>query len=240
MNDLQVFSNPEFGSIRTIMLDEMPWWVGKDIATSLGYSNASKAVSAHVDNEDRQTMVLPYSQNGNTIGKLVVINESGLYSLILSSKLPSAKRFKRWITSEVLPALRRTGSYTMPGTDLAPIEQRDLTRDDYLRAAAVISNCKAVQLPYVLSLLKQGGFSIPDLSPISGADNAVCVEAVRLINIAINDYGMTLQQIGNLIGVHRGQIQRYRCGTCKPSPMRARLIVDALAGAIGQDITKIE
>ena len=200
MNDLQVFSNPEFGSIRTIMLDEMPWWVGKDVAAALEYKDTVKALSAHVDDEDKrlvkqgETPCLKASNRG-----IYVINESGLYSLILSSKLPSAKRFKRWITSEVLPALRRTGRYTMPGTDLAPIEQRDLTRDDYLRAAAVISNCKAVQLPYVLSLLRQGGFSIPDLSPISGADNAVCVEAVRLINIAINDYGMTLQQIGNLI-----------------------------------------
>lgn len=86
--------------------------MGKDVAMALGYSNASKAIIAHVDSEDKVIKMLPNSQNGKTIGKAYIINESGLYSLILSSKLESAKRFKRWVTSEVLPALRKTGGIT--------------------------------------------------------------------------------------------------------------------------------
>ena len=85
--------------------------MGKDVADALGYSNASKAIIAHVDSEDKVIKMLPNSQNGKTIGKAYIINESGLYSLILSSKLESAKRFKHWVTSEVLPALRKTGGY---------------------------------------------------------------------------------------------------------------------------------
>lgn len=88
--------------------------MGKDVADALGYSNASKAIIAHVDSEDKVIKMLPNSQNGKTIGKAYIINESGLYSLILSSKLESAKRFKRWVTSEVLPALRKHGGYIVP------------------------------------------------------------------------------------------------------------------------------
>lgn len=120
MNDLQIFENSEFGSIRTVTIDNEPWFVGKDIAEALGYSNTSKAVVNHVDNEDKQFMMINIadSQNGNVpIGqsKTAIINESGLYSLILSSKLPNAKKFKRWVTSEVLPAIRKTGHYEAPG-----------------------------------------------------------------------------------------------------------------------------
>lgn len=120
VSNLQIFDNSEFGSIRTITIDGEPWFVGKDIAEALGYANTSKAVTNHVDNEDKQFMMfnIADAQNGNVpIGqsKTAIINESGLYSLILSSKLPSAKKFKRWVTSEVLPALRKTGHYEAPG-----------------------------------------------------------------------------------------------------------------------------
>lgn len=115
MNNLQVFNNSEFGSIRTVIINDEPWFVGKDIANALGYSNSSKAVSTHVDDEDKITKTSAYSPNGNTVGKLTFINESGLYSLILSSKLPKAKKFKRWVTKEVLPAIRKVGHYEAPG-----------------------------------------------------------------------------------------------------------------------------
>lgn len=108
----EIFNHPEFGNLRCIEKDGEPWFVGKDVAMALGYSNASKAIIAHVDSEDKVIKMLPNSQNGKTIGKAYIINESGLYSLILSSKLESAKRFKRWVTSEVLPALRKTGGIT--------------------------------------------------------------------------------------------------------------------------------
>ena len=95
MNDLQVFNNPEFGEIRTVTINDEPWLVGKDVAQILGYSNPSKAVISHVDDEDKrfEMMSISDSQNGNLV-KTAIINESGLYSLVLSSKLPGAKKFK--------------------------------------------------------------------------------------------------------------------------------------------------
>ena len=108
MNELQIFKNPEFGEIRTIEVNNQPWFVGKDVADILGYRNGSRDINNHVEEEDR----LKY-QIG-TAGQLreqTLINESGLYSLILSSKLPKAKEFKRWVTSDVLPTIRKTGGY---------------------------------------------------------------------------------------------------------------------------------
>ena len=111
MNELQVFNNDEFGSIRTVIIENEPWFVGKDVADVLGYTNPSKALSDHVDTEDKlnNETLLSLGQRGGWL-----INESGLYSLILSSKLPKARKFKRWVTSEVLPAIRKTGSYNLP------------------------------------------------------------------------------------------------------------------------------
>ena len=111
MNELQVFNNDEFGSIRTVTIENEPWFVGKDVAGVLGYTNPSKALSDHVDTEDKlnNETLLSLGQRGGWL-----INESGLYSLILSSKLPKAKKFKHWVTSEVLPAIRKTGSYNLP------------------------------------------------------------------------------------------------------------------------------
>ena len=108
MNNIQVFNNPEFGDIRTVEIDGEPWFVGKDVADNLGYQNGSRDINRHVDEEDRQNY-----QNGTFESNrgLTIINESGLYSLILSSKLPSARGFKHWVTSEVLPAIRKHGIY---------------------------------------------------------------------------------------------------------------------------------
>ena len=110
-NEIKIFENEEFGSVRTMEIDGEPYFVGKDVAEILGYANTSKALIDHVDDEDKL--------NNETLSSLGqrggwLINESGLYSLILSSKLPSAKKFKRWVTSEVLPAIRKTGSYNLP------------------------------------------------------------------------------------------------------------------------------
>lgn len=115
-NELQIFNNSEFGSIRTVTIEGQPWFVGKDVAVALGYANSKKALADHVDSDDKLqgdgvTIRDPLGREQHP----TIINESGLYSLILSSKLPSAKKFKRWVTSEVLPAIRRTGHYEAPG-----------------------------------------------------------------------------------------------------------------------------
>jgi prophage antirepressor-like protein len=122
MNDLQVFKNTEFGSIRTIEIDDMPWFVGKDVADILGYSNSRKALIDHVDVDDKG------ATKCDTLGgkqELTIINKSGLYSLIFSSKLPAAKKFKHWVTSEVLPSIRKTGNY-----NASPAEKPELFLQD--------------------------------------------------------------------------------------------------------------
>lgn len=111
MNELQIFNNEEFGNIRTVTIDNEPWFVGKDVAEALGYSDVNKAVAMHVENEDKKLndkTSSSFGQRGATL-----INESGLYALIFGSKLESAKRFKHWVTKEVLPTIRRTGGYQM-------------------------------------------------------------------------------------------------------------------------------
>lgn len=107
MTDLTIFNNEQFGSVRTTEIDGTPYFVGKDIAEALGYVNAQKAIRDHVDDEDK-TVNDSFTANGTEI---ILINESGLYSMILSSKLPKAKEFKRWVTAEVLPTIHRTGCY---------------------------------------------------------------------------------------------------------------------------------
>ena len=108
MNELKVFNSPEFGQVRTFDKDGEPWFVGKDVAIILGYERTADAIRAHVDEDDKGVGEI---QTPGGKQKIVIINESGLYSLVLSSKLPTAKKFKHWITSEVLPAIRKTGGY---------------------------------------------------------------------------------------------------------------------------------
>lgn len=115
MNELKVFNNPEFGKVRTVEINGEPWLVGKDVAAALGYQNPQRAIRDHVDEEDKGVteMVTPGGKQS-----VPIINESGLYSLVLSSKLPGAKKFRRWVTLEVLPSIRKTGHYTAkPMTD---------------------------------------------------------------------------------------------------------------------------
>ncbi len=111
MSELQIFENPEFGTIRSVEVDGEPWLVGKDVAAALGYTDTSDALKRHVDDEDKLTR--RFTDSGQS-REMYIINESGLYSLILSSKLPSAKKFKRWVTGEVLPSIRKSGGYLAP------------------------------------------------------------------------------------------------------------------------------
>lgn len=119
MSNIQIFNNPEFGSIRSVRKNGEPWFVGKDVAEILGYESPRSAVSKKVDAEDRgvSKMATP-----SGIQEMTLINESGLYSLILSSKLPTAKKFKHWVTSEVLPAIRKTGGYIPVNQGMSDME----------------------------------------------------------------------------------------------------------------------
>lgn len=112
-NSLTVFQHEEFGEIHVVEIDNKPWFVGKDVAAALGYSNTKNAVPKHVDDEDKLRTQIEYAGQKRDV---TVINESGLYSLILSSKLESAKKFKHWVTNEVLPSIREHGAYLTPDT----------------------------------------------------------------------------------------------------------------------------
>ena len=141
-NNLEIFTNPEFGNIRIIEKNGEPWFIGKDVAEALGYEASRNAITKHVDDEDKLTHQISASgQNRN----MTIINESGLYSLIMSSKLPQAKAFKRWVTSEVLPAIRKTGSYKTPTSQqerLEVMKKNSIAREAnlWLRIAQNTSN----------------------------------------------------------------------------------------------------
>lgn len=141
MNELRIFNNADFGDIRTVEQDGGIWFVGKDVAEALGYSNPSNAVISHVDDEDKLRTQIKYAGQNREVS---IINESGLYSLVLSSKLPSAKAFKRWITSEVIPSIRRTGSYNKPSKQ--PTTQQEQ------RAKAMLLNAQSRQCKLWLRL----------------------------------------------------------------------------------------
>ena len=123
MNELQIFNHPEFGEIRTEEFNGEPWLVGKDVATALGYSDTKSTLSDHVDTEDKQILQRGQIATFEIPNRgLTIINESGLYSLVLSSKLPDAKKFRRWITSEVLPSIRKNGGYLSGQESMTPEE----------------------------------------------------------------------------------------------------------------------
>ena len=143
MNELKIFENQNFGKIRSVMINDEPYFVGKDIAEVLGYSNTRKAIQDHVDEDDRGVTKC------DTLGgiqELTIINESGLYSLILSSKLPNAKLFKRWVTSEVLPSIRKNGGY-LAG-------QEDMNEDEIMAKAILYANRKIEDLKRSNNLLE--------------------------------------------------------------------------------------
>lgn len=132
-NQMQIFNNEQFGEVRTALINNEPWFSGKDIALVLGYSNPQKAVRDHVDDEDR-TVNESFTVHGTPI---ILINESGLYSLIISSKLPEAKVFKRWITHDVIPAIRKTGGYIAG--------EENMTDDELVAKALLITTEKLKQ-----------------------------------------------------------------------------------------------
>lgn len=220
MNDLQTFSNSEFGAIRTLNIDNAPWFVGRDVAKSLGYAKPQNAIADHVDDEDKKGALIQGTPGGSQ--NMVIINESGLYSLILSSKLPNAKKFKRWVTSEVLPAIRKTGSYSIEPMELT---ERITTKDDYIRAAGIVGSCRNERLPYVLSILAKAGLDIEQAPAIINIADGECA---RLINKAVNDYGLSMAAIARLVGLQTTQISRIRSGESTPSAQRSKVICDAI------------
>lgn len=190
MTDLQVFQNPEFGNVRVLEIDGNPWFVGVDVCNCLGYKDSKSAILDHVDSEDRQ--ILQKWQNATfeiPNRGLSVINESGMYSLILGSKLESAKRFKHWITSEVLPSIRKTGGYSIQ-------KQFQSVQGNEIRLVGQI----AADIQSLFEV-KQGIAISQAIDIVTKANNVPLLELKKLIPPAEHETGfMNPTQLGEKLG----------------------------------------
>ena len=193
MNEIQIFNNPEFGEIRTLEINNEPWFVGKDVADVLGYQNGSRDINRHVDDDDRNTVAI---HDGSQSRNVTIINESGLYSLILSSKLPSAKRFKHWVTSEVLPSIRKTGSYTTKPVD--PLKEK--------RVQIMERNATARQAKVMLEFAKMGLCQ----ASIELLANGACelMTGKRLLPEPVVEETFSAKEVGSMLGVSANMIGR--------------------------------
>ncbi len=185
MNKLQIFENTEFGSVRTLMVNDDPYFVGKDVAEILGYQNGSRDINRHVDEEDRRKMMV---FDGNQDKESIIINESGLYSLILSSKMPNAKKFKHWVTSEVLPSIRKHGAYMTP----QKIEEVLLNPDTIIRLA---TDLKAEQ-----EKVKALEVKVEEDRPLVTFANSVSVSSTSIL---VGELAKLLKQNGVDMGQNR-------------------------------------
>lgn len=190
-NNLIIFEDEEFGKVRTLLIDDEPWFVSKDVASILGYKDTSDAIKRHVENEDKGVGDLP---TPGGIQKMQLINESGMYSLILSSKLPQAKKFKKWVTGEVLPSIRKHGAYLTPDK----VEEVLLNPDTLIQLA---QNLKEEQKKRRLLEAEN-----KELKP-----KATYCERVLMSNEAVTttqiskDYGMTAQELNQIL--HEQNVQ---------------------------------
>lgn len=201
--ELKVFENKDFGSVRVVEIDNEPWFVGKDVAEILGYSNSKDALKKHVDEEDKQVIqrsqfaTLEIPNRGMTI-----INESGLYSLILSSKLPNAKKFKHWVTSEVLPSIRQTGGY---------IHHDEEMSDEEIMARALQAAQRTIEKKNnKIKTLEKETLKLVDViesqkPKLEYLDKILsCDDALLMTSIAF-DYGLSAQALNKILCEERVQ-----------------------------------
>lgn len=192
MNELQVFNNSEFGQLRTVTINGEPWLVGKDVAAALGYSDTFGALKKHVDGEDK--LVCQIDSAGQK-RDATVVNESGLYSLVLSSKLPTAKKFRRWVTSEVIPSIRKHGAYITPDT----IDKMIATPEFGIKLLTALKDEqeKNRALEAENALQKQ---AIADFEPIKQYVDTILESKGTLATTQIAaDYGMSAQQLNRVL-----------------------------------------
>lgn len=203
-NELKIFTNEEFGQIRTVLIENEPWFVGKDVATALGYSDPSSIVSKNIDNEDKTTLLL--EQGGsNYKSKTTVINESGLYSLILSSKLESAKKFKHWVTSEVLPSIRRTGGY-IQGQETLSEEELMARALEVARKTLERREQRLKDLEQTVSVQNQ---RIAELQPKADyTDKILQSKSLMTITQIAKDYGMSGKRMNEILNQFRVQYKQ--------------------------------
>lgn len=199
MNEIQIFNHSEFGEIRAVSINDEPWFVGKDVAQVLGYSNTRDAIDRHVDSEDKNTVVNPDGNRGNP--NMTIINESGLYSLVLSSKLPGAKKFKRWVTSEVLPSIRKHGAYMTPETLQAAI-----LNPDYLLQVVTALKVETDRRRELEAENEQQRQLIADYEPkIQYVDTILSSTGTMATSQIAADYNMSAQRLNKIL--HKAGIQ---------------------------------
>ena len=190
--EIQIFNNPEFGDVRVMDIEGEPWLVGKDVAEKLGYADTFGALKKHVDDEDKQNC---QNDSFESPRGMTIINESGLYSLVLSSKLPTAKKFKRWVTSEVLPQIRKTGSYSKP---LSPEEQMaqgllaaqkllDQTKLELTQAKQLVCELQPKATYYDLVLQNKSLLSVTKIAKDYG-------KSAIWLNTKLHEYGIQFKQ----------------------------------------------
>ncbi len=228
---VQTFTNEDLGTVRTVEIEGVIWFVAIDVATILGYSNPRDAIKKHVDDEDKGVAKC------DTLGgaqDLTIINESGLYSLILSSKMPKAKAFKRWVTSEVLPALRKHGAYIMPAgqSNTEPLDEerptKETTAHEYLKIAQIVASCKADRLPMVLNILAKGGWEIATPQELMRNGLADTSDAGAKIQAAMDKHNMTYTELANAIGFERVTLYTWLIGKRYPKPKNYIKLINAL------------
>lgn len=216
MNEMTIYKNQELGEIRTLSIGGEPWFAGKDVAERLGYTNTRKALCDHVDADDKG---VTKCDTPGGIQEITIINESGLYSLILSSKLPKAKAFKRWITSEVIPAIRKTGGYRA-------------NTENLFRCAQIVASCRPENLPQVMNILGQ-------IVPGIGMENPACEAPalpqcerqqpirkytrceekfnLKALDAILTERGIHDSKLARMIGSSDGLVSKWRRGIMQPS-----------------------
>ena len=199
-NKLAVFANPDFGEVRTLEINGEPWFVGKDVATALEYSDTNKAIAMHVDDDDKLN-----DKTASSLGQRGgwLINESGLYSLIMSSKMEKAKEFKRWVTSEVLPSIRKTGAYTVNTSAEQWSRQLDVEEK---KADAMLLEAKAKQAAILLEFTKL------NLSPEANQALVACASelmtGVKALPLPEVEKTYSAGEVGEMFGVSGNKIGR--------------------------------
>lgn len=219
MNEIKIFENVEFGQIRTVEIDGEPWLVGKDVAEALGYKDTSDALKKHVDADDKLTR--RFADSGQN-REMYIINESGLYALIFGSKLPTAKKFKHWVTSEVLPSIRKTGGYTMGN--------HEDDKNIYLEAARIMGNIPNSRR-YVVNILRH---IVPDINDGEPSENKTSSSGYTKpwnaigFSSYLDRVHISASELSALTGLGRSQISGYKNGFIRPGEVARKKITDAL------------
>lgn len=193
MNELQIFNSTEFGEVRTIVIDNEVWFVGRDVAIALGYAKPENAIHMHVDEEDKTTTLIQ-GNGSNYKSKTTIINESGLFSLTLSSKLPKAKEFKRWITKEVIPSIRKHGGYLTP----AKIEEVLSNPDTIIKLATELKKLRTEN--------QMQAQQIAEFKPIKEYVDIILqsTDTVTITQIAA-DYGLSAKKLNKILNEEKIQ-----------------------------------